>query len=108
MGSVELDDNLIITYKQLQKDVRSATNNVHCGVNLKKATISEPKKYIVRDDNLPILLDRMKDDGKKLFLATNSEYWYTEGVMTYLFDVPSANGKSWRDFLMLVLLIVGN
>jgi len=97
-GSVELDDNLIITYKQLQKDVRSATNNVHCGVNLKKATISEPKKYIVRDDNLPILLDRMKDDGKKLFLATNSEYWYTEGVMTYLFDVPSANGKSWRDF----------
>lgn len=95
---VMLADDVILTYKQLQKDVRAAVDWVHMRGALKNATVKDHQKYIARDENLPILLDRMLDSGKKLFLATNSEYWYTNSVMTYLFDVPASKGKRWQDF----------
>lgn len=95
---IQVDDNLIITYKQLQKDVRGAVDHVHRGTDLKDQTVADPHKYIARDDNLPILLDRMRESGKKLFLATNSGFAYTDKVMDYLFDVPSAKGRNWKEF----------
>merc|ERR1711976_1047840 len=95
---VLLEDDVILTYKQLQKDVRAAVDFVHMRGGLKKETVRDPAKYIARDENLPILLNRMLESGKKLFLATNSEYWYTNSVMKYLFDVPTSEGKRWQDF----------
>lgn len=97
-NGIQVDDNLIITYKQLQKDVRGAVDCVHRGNDLKNQTVEDPHKYIARDDNLPILLDRMRESGKKLFLATNSGFAYSNKVMDYLFDVPSARGRNWKDF----------
>lgn len=95
---VQLDESVILTFRQLQKDVRGCVDWVHMRGDLKKETVKSPSKYIARDDNLPTLLQRMRDSGKKLFLATNSEYWYTDGVMKYLFDIPSAKNKPWQDF----------
>jgi len=101
---IEYDNNLIITYKQLQKDVRAAVNDVHIGTELKNQTVANPTEYIVKDDNLPVLLNRMRRSGKKVFLVTNSGYAYTEKVMTYLFDTPSANGKPWREFFQVSIV----
>lgn len=97
-AGIEIENDLVITYKQLQKDVRSCVDIIHRGTLLKDTTVAQPEKYIVRDENLPILLDRMRQSGKKLFLATNSGFAYTEKVMNFLFDVPSAQGRNWKDY----------
>ena len=39
-----------------------------------------------------MLLDRLKDNGMKTFLLTNSEFWYTEAIMNFLLDF---DGVSW-------------
>ena len=31
---------------------------------------------------------RLKESGRKLFIATNSDYAYTQKIMTYMFDFP--------------------
>uniref|UniRef100_A0A8C4QCP8 5'-nucleotidase, cytosolic II n=1 Tax=Eptatretus burgeri TaxID=7764 RepID=A0A8C4QCP8_EPTBU len=45
------------------------------------------EKYVVKEPKLALLLSRMSDVGK-VFLVTNSDYTYTDKIMTYLFDFP--------------------
>ena len=52
--------------------------------SLKTRTVANMSCYVQRDERLPLLLQRMKASGAFLFLLTNSEYWYTKEVMTYL------------------------
>lgn len=35
-----------------------------------------------------MFLDRIKESGAKVFLLTNSDYCFTDKIMTYLFDFP--------------------
>ena len=61
-------------------------------------------KFIERDIRLPLLLDRMHENGKKTFLLTNSDYRYTEKVMKFLFDVPSAKGRLWKSYFDFIVV----
>ena len=56
--------------------------------NLKKHTVEKIEEYVHKDERLPILLRRMRDSGVKVFLLTNSDYWYTNQVMEYLLSFP--------------------
>lgn len=56
--------------------------------DLKKKTVESVNEYVHKDERLPILLDRMRDSGAKVFLLTNSEYWYTNALMEYLLSFP--------------------
>ena len=64
--------------------------------DLKKHTVASIEEYVHRDERLPMLLDRLRENGVKLFLLTNSEYWYTEAIMTFLlkFDGVSQRAES--------------
>lgn len=60
--------------------------------DLKKHTVANMEDHVHRDERLPMLLDRLKETGMKTFLLTNSEFWYTEAIMSYLFNFE---GVSW-------------
>jgi 5'-nucleotidase len=60
--------------------------------------VSDIAKYIHKNENMPILLDRLRKGGKKLFLLTNSEFNYTNSVMTYLLHGANPEYASWRDY----------
>lgn len=62
------------------------------------------EKYIDRDERLPLLLDRMRENGKKVFLLTNSEYWYTDKIMNFLFEVDSAKGRLWKSYFDYIVV----
>jgi hypothetical protein len=49
------------------------------------------------------LLDQ-KDSGKMLLLITNSDYEYTERMMTYAYDRFLPEGMKWRDLFDMVSL----
>uniref|UniRef100_A0A4W5P4K2 5'-nucleotidase, cytosolic II, like 1 n=1 Tax=Hucho hucho TaxID=62062 RepID=A0A4W5P4K2_9TELE len=54
--------------------------------------------------NLPVLLTRIKEVAK-VFLATNSDYNYTEAIMKYLLETPPGYPKKqWRAFFDLVVV----
>jgi 5'-nucleotidase len=76
---------------------------------MKRETVADMPKYVKKDPRIPLLLkrlrftgnievvdivDRMKDSGATVFLATNSDYHYTQSVMTFLFDVPLPEVRS--------------
>jgi hypothetical protein len=47
---------------------------------------------------LAVLLDRFRKSGRGVFLLTNSEYSYTNKVMSYLLDGANPNYASWRAY----------
>jgi len=71
--------------------------------DLKLKTVENLEEYVVKDDRLPMLLHRMRASGAKVFLLTNSEYWYTEKIMTYLFDYPHGALVKQKNLLMLLI-----
>ncbi|KAK1145490.1 cytosolic purine 5'-nucleotidase-like [Acipenser oxyrinchus oxyrinchus] len=57
---------------------------------------------------LPLLLSSIKEVAS-VFLATNSDYCYTDAIMTYLFDfsqdsAPSTPKKPWRSYFDLIVV----
>uniref|UniRef100_A0A4W5K582 5'-nucleotidase, cytosolic II, like 1 n=1 Tax=Hucho hucho TaxID=62062 RepID=A0A4W5K582_9TELE len=93
--------DLFMSFRSMFQDVRDAMDFVHDTGSLKERTLRNLDKYVVRDLNLPVLLTRIKEVAK-VFLATNSDYNYTEAIMKYLLETPP--GKPWRAFFDLVVV----
>ena len=51
---------------------------------------------------------RIRSHKAKTFLLTNSEYWYTDKLMTYLLATDSTNSKEvkrdWKSFFDLIIV----
>lgn len=109
--------SLDITYKHLHQDVRQAVDWCHQQGLLKKVTLASIDKYVARNPpRLGGLLARMKEksvsfvvslssstkscfvSGAKLFLLTNSEYYYTKEIMSFLLNDAHPAYPSWRDY----------
>uniref|UniRef100_A0A673X159 5'-nucleotidase, cytosolic II, like 1 n=1 Tax=Salmo trutta TaxID=8032 RepID=A0A673X159_SALTR len=95
--------DLFMSFRSMFQDVRDAMNYVHDTGSLKESTLRNLDKYVVRDLNLPVLLTRIKEVAK-VFLATNSDYNYTEAIMKYLLETPPGAKKPWRAFFDLVVV----
>lgn len=72
--------------------------------NLKQKTVDEISKYVKKLPEIPLLFKQMRQSGKKSFLLTNSNYWYTNEIMKYLFDLPQADGKEWHEFFDFIVV----
>lgn len=55
---------------------------------MKSHTVEHLEEFVHKDERLPMLLSRIRESGAKIFLLTNSDYKFTNRIMTYLFDFP--------------------
>lgn len=92
--------DLYMSYQSIFQDIRTAVDWVHYHGTLKQITCDQPEKYLVKDDRLPLLLDRLKANSKT-FIATNSDYTYTKKVMSYLLNSANRDWKSYFDFIVV-------
>ncbi|XP_058623827.1 cytosolic purine 5'-nucleotidase isoform X1 [Onychostoma macrolepis] len=102
------DGDLFMSFKSMFQDVRDAVDWVHFKGTLKEKTVENLEKYVVKDAKLPLLLSRM-NEVSKVFLATNSDYKYTDKIMTYLFDFPhgpkhGTPHRPWQSYFDLILV----
>ncbi|CAN0004456.1 unnamed protein product [Lampetra planeri] len=106
------DGDLYMSFKSMFQDVREAMDWVHMQASatgsLKSKTLENLEKYVVKEPRLPLLLSRMKEVGK-VFLATNSDYTYTNKIMKYLFDYPhgpkpGTSHRPWHSYFDLTVV----
>ncbi|XP_018668625.2 cytosolic purine 5'-nucleotidase isoform X2 [Ciona intestinalis] len=100
--------NLVMSYATIHTDIRAAVDFLHINGELKSKTIEDLDKYVVKEPKLPLLLDRMGEHGK-VFLVTNSDFEYTNKMMTYLFDFPhgpqpNEPHRPWSSYFDVVLV----
>jgi HAD superfamily 5'-nucleotidase-like hydrolase len=88
---------------ELFTDVRWAIDTVHRNGDMKAEILAHRDFYILRDPELPAALDRWKRSGKKLFVLSNSEWSFTNGVLSFLLDGQDPARPSWQDYFDLVV-----
>ena len=98
------DKELPWSYRQLFDDIRDCIDEAHADNTLKAVILKELPRFIIKDPDLAPALHRLRSAGKKLFLLTNSEHYYTEGVMSYLLDGEMPFYRTWQDYFDLTLV----
>ncbi|KAK0085924.1 hypothetical protein PV325_004218 [Microctonus aethiopoides] len=82
------EGELTMSFKSIFQDVRNAVDWIHIQGDLKTKTIENLDEYVKKDERLPMFLTRIRESGAKVFILTNSDYVFTNKIMTYLFDFP--------------------
>ncbi|XP_062923666.1 5'-nucleotidase domain-containing protein 2-like isoform X3 [Mobula hypostoma] len=82
----------------LFRDVSDAISNVHIKGMMYKWIENDFENCILHGDETYAVLNRLVNDGKKLFLITNSPFNFVDKGMKYMV------GKDWRDLFDLVIV----
>lgn len=94
----QVGEPLPTTPGQLCMDIRASIDEAHCDNSLKAEIMANLELYVIRDPDLGPTLHKLKSAGKRLFLLTNSEAYYTEAVMSFQLDGVLPFFESWRDY----------
>ncbi|MBL9077835.1 MAG: HAD-IG family 5'-nucleotidase [Planctomycetes bacterium] len=92
-----------LDYGALCDLVSDTMNQAHLEGRLKAEIIADPRRFVDQDPALVRTLLDLRQAGKKLFLATNSEWHYTQPMMAWTLE-PFLDGGSWRDLFDLVIV----
>ncbi|HJL15795.1 MAG TPA: HAD-IG family 5'-nucleotidase [Sandaracinaceae bacterium LLY-WYZ-13_1] len=87
----------VMGYADLYKVVRSSLDEAHMEGQLKAAIMDDPERFVLLDPQMPLALMDLQAAGKKLLLITNSEWSYTQAMMSYAFDRFLPGDTTWRD-----------
>lgn len=93
----------VLGYRALYAAVRKSLDSAHIEGHLKAEIVADPERFVVLDPETPLALRDLREAGKKLMLITNSEWSFTEAMMSYAFD-RFLDGGSWRDLFDLVIV----
>jgi HAD superfamily 5'-nucleotidase-like hydrolase len=92
-------------YEKIFDDVRLAVDSIHADGSLKQEIVGNLDHYIRKDPRLTPTLRELVRAGKKLFLLTNSEYYYTDALLRYLIvDGGSRPAFDWRELFTLIVV----
>ena len=92
-----------LDYGALCELVSETMDQAHLEGRLKAEIIADPRRFVDVDPDLARTLLDLRSAGKKLFLATNSEWSYTQPMMAWAFQ-PFLDGGDWRDLFDLVIV----
>ncbi|KAL8236912.1 hypothetical protein R6Q59_017993 [Mikania micrantha] len=97
-----VDAKLEFDASYVYQDVRRAIQHVHRSGLVHRGILADPDKYLVKNGQLLSFLKMLRENGKKLFLLTNSPYYFVDGGMRYMLE-DSLGGDSWRELFEVVI-----
>ena len=93
-----------LDFEKIYQDVREMIDQAHADGSLKDVIMAKPGRFIKRDPQLPVLLDHFRSWGKKIFLLTNSEYFYADVLLSHLLHTRRGdNFRHWSDYFDVVI-----
>ena len=93
------------SYDIIALDVLSAVDTVHADGSLKEQISQNLSHYVIQDQAVVEGLKRCIHHGKKVFILTNSEYYYTNLLLDYAINPFLSNGETWRDLFEYVITL---
>ncbi len=94
----------ILSYETLYQRVQKTLDAAHLEGVLKDEIMSDPARYVELDPEMPLALLDQREAGKKLMLITNSEWKYTEFMMSFAVDQFLPDGMSWHDLFDIMVI----
>ncbi|PON48436.1 Purine 5'-nucleotidase [Parasponia andersonii] len=87
----------------IYQDVNRAIQYVHRSGSVHRGILSDPHRYLVKNGQLLHFLKMLRKKGKKLFLLTNSPYYFVDGGMRFLLEDSMSDRDSWRELFDVVI-----
>jgi HAD superfamily 5'-nucleotidase-like hydrolase len=97
---VDLKDEMpqsLPSYDVMAWDVLKSVDKVHANGSLKQYISKNLDHFVIKEPEVVEGLKRLTHHGKKIFILTNSEYYYTNLLLEYAIDPFLKEGESWRD-----------
>ena len=97
---IDLKDELpheLPSYNVIALDVLNSVDKVHADGSLKHYISQHLDDFVIKEPNVVKGLKRFIQHGKKIFILTNSEYYYTKLLLEYAIDPFLEKGESWQD-----------
>lgn len=94
----------VLGYHALYQTVRETLDETHMEGKLKDEILADPERFVILDPETALALLDQRHAGKKLLLITNSEWSYTQRLMSYSFDRFLPDGMTWRDLFDVVIV----
>lgn len=98
-----VDAKLDFDASYIYQDVNRAIQHVHRSGLVHRGILSDPQRYLVKNGQLLRLLRMLRDKGKKLFLLTNSPYYFVDGGMRFMLEDSIGHKDSWRELFDVVI-----
>ncbi|KAB2079503.1 hypothetical protein ES319_A05G008500v1 [Gossypium barbadense] len=87
----------------IYEDVNNAIQHVHHSGLMHRGILSDPHRYLVKNGQLLQFLRILKEKGKRLFLLTNSPYYFVDGGMQFMLEDSTGNSDSWKELFDVVI-----
>ena len=94
----------VLGYHALYQTVRETLDETHMEGRLKEEILADPERFVILDPETALALLDQHHAGKKLMLITNSEWSYTQRLMSYSFDRFLPGDMTWRDLFEVVIV----
>ncbi len=92
-------------YHQIADDIKAVLDIIHQDDTLKSYIKSDFGKYVITDPQVPELMEKYLDYGKKLIIITNSDYDYTKALLDYALNPHWKKHKKWEDVFNIVITL---
>lgn len=90
-------------YYRIADDVLDALDEAHRDGSLKEEVKKNLNQYIIKDPDVVRGLEKFKNHGKKIFILTNSDFYYTKMLLDYAITPYLKAHSSWVDLFELVI-----
>ncbi len=90
-------------FSVIADDVLEALDEGHRDGTLKDTVKKDLKTYIIKEPELVAQLEKYKLHGKKIFIATNSDFYYTKLLLDYAINPFLKNHKDWSELFEFVI-----
>lgn len=91
-------------FSQIAEDVLYALDQGHADGSLKSTVKKDLDKYIIKDAQVVLGLEKFKLHGKKIFIVTNSDFHYTKLLLDYAINPFLKDHKSWTELFEIVIV----
>ncbi|HTL11854.1 MAG TPA: HAD-IG family 5'-nucleotidase [Bdellovibrionota bacterium] len=91
-------------FEEMYRHVDEAIGHAHREGYIKSRIMERPQDYVLRDPEYATTLRMFKTFGKRLVLVTNSEWEFTQAMMSYSYDSYLPQGTTWRDLFDVVVV----
>lgn len=105
---VDLKDenpNAYRNYNLIASDVLSAVDRVHADGKLKAYIAKNMDDYVIKDPSVVAGLKRYIQHGKKIFIVTNSDFYYSRLLLEYAISPFLEESECWQDLFEYVITL---
>ncbi|RYR30360.1 hypothetical protein Ahy_B01g055142 isoform C [Arachis hypogaea] len=98
-----VDAKLEFDASYIYEDVIRAIDHVHRSGRVHRGILSDPHRYLVKNGTMLSFLKMLREKGKKLFLLTNSPYYFVDGGMRFMLQDSMDCRDSWMELFDVVI-----